>query len=95
MLNDYENEINKLYPQLVDENGVLLEPEEFDILSGGGYFSIKSGGAISGNVSSIMLDGTENSKNGRGFNFVVYDNVLKRIVDSSNFSSRRIQSSLV
>lgn len=50
-------------------------------------FELKSAGAECGNVSSIQIDGVEYSKNQRGLNIVVYDNLLKRTLDSVAFDT--------
>lgn len=50
-------------------------------------FYVKSAGYHVGNTSSIVIDGTEYSKNSRGFNIVVYDNANSRVVDSIAFDT--------
>lgn len=50
-------------------------------------FELASAGAESGDVSSIKIAGEECSKNQRGLNIVVYDNLLKRKVDSVAFDT--------
>lgn len=50
-------------------------------------FEIISGGFYDGNRSSIMINGKEYSKNGRGFNIVVYDFIEKKVIDSASFDT--------
>ena len=50
-------------------------------------YLITSGGYIAGSTSSIIIDGTEYSKNKRGLNIVVYDNEMKLVVDQVNFDT--------
>lgn len=56
-------------------------------LPDGMKYYVKSAGYYCGNVSSIVIDGTEYSKNGRGFNIVVYDNINGWVVDSIVFDT--------
>lgn len=54
---------------------------------GGSTYSISSAGYQVGNLSSIVIDGTEYSKNRRGLNIVVYDNVTGKVIDSVSFDT--------
>lgn len=42
---------------------------------------------LSGNTSSIQIDGIEYSNNARGLNFVVYDNLSKQVIDRVSFDT--------
>jgi hypothetical protein len=54
----------------------------------GTTFSIESAGYEAGNASVITLNGGSNrSKNQRGFNVVVYDNVTHRVIDTVNWDT--------
>lgn len=44
-------------------------------------------GANVGGYSSIQIDGIEYSQNNRGLNIVVYDEALKKVVDSICFDT--------
>jgi hypothetical protein len=55
------------------------------ILSNGTTYSLGSHGDFSGNSSSIVIDNKEYSRNIRGFNIVVYDNINERIVDCTGY----------
>lgn len=57
------------------------------VLSDGMKYYVKSAGYRCGNVSSIVIDGAEYSKNSRGFNIVVYDNINSWVVDSIVFDT--------
>ncbi len=50
-------------------------------------YSMSSGGLESGNVSSIIINGTEYSIANRGLNLVVYDTMLNMVIDSINFDT--------
>ena len=50
-------------------------------------YIISSAGIFVGNVSSIIINGVEYSKNLRGLNIVVYDNALKQVTDSVCFDT--------
>ena len=50
-------------------------------------YKITSAGAECGNIASISLAGTEYSKNQRGINIVVYDNIGQNVVDSVCFDT--------
>ena len=50
-------------------------------------YKITSAGADCGNIASISLAGTEYSKNQRGINIVVYDNIGQNVVDSVCFDT--------
>ncbi|MDR1000787.1 MAG: hypothetical protein LBL96_08325 [Clostridiales bacterium] len=52
------------------------------VLPDGMKYYVKSAGYRCGNISNIVIDGTEKSKNSRGFNVVVYDSRTGRVVDS-------------
>lgn len=51
-------------------------------LSDGKKYFIKSAGYFCGNISEIILDGVQYSKNERGFNMVLYDTQTSRVIDS-------------
>lgn len=50
-------------------------------------FSITSGGIDSGNISSVLIHGNEESLNKRGLNIVVYDKQLQEAVSSITFDT--------
>ncbi|MDR2657993.1 MAG: hypothetical protein LBB86_09230 [Oscillospiraceae bacterium] len=53
----------------------------------GTTFSIESAGYGAGNTSVVTLNGANRSKNQRGFNVVVYDNVTHRVIDTVNWDT--------
>ncbi len=57
------------------------------VLPDGMKYYVKSAGLHSGNMSSIVVNGVQYSKNRRGFNVVVYDNATGRVVDSINWDT--------
>lgn len=57
------------------------------VLPDGMKYYVKSAGWEAGDTSSIIIDGVERSKNGRGMNIVVYDSVGGRVVDSVAFDT--------
>ncbi len=50
-------------------------------------YKISSAGYDCGNAASICLSGTEYSKNQRGINIVVYDNIGQKVIDSVCFDT--------
>ena len=50
-------------------------------------YTVTSGGYTSGNVGSIILNGQEYSRNGRGLNMVVYSNETHRMLDEVCFDT--------
>ena len=50
-------------------------------------YSIISGGYAVGNISSILINGMEYSKNTRGMNFVILDNATGTVIDSVSFDT--------
>ena len=90
------SELKKGYGYItVIENGQnVLEECGMKKLQEGGLFDdcrmrylITSGGYEKGNVSSILLNGQEYSRNSRGLNFVVYSNETHRIIDEVCFDT--------
>ena len=75
------------------ENGVseLLQPGSEAVLRGSmrnrkTFYTVSSGGFLAGASSSIRIDDKEYSRNGNGFNIVVYDNELMKVIDSRSFN---------
>lgn len=50
-------------------------------------YSVTSGGLASGGNASIMLNGEEYIRKGRGFNFVIYDLAAGEVIDSVYFDT--------
>lgn len=55
--------------------------------NGTSSYYISSAGYDSGRSCSIIIDNTEYAQNRRGLNFVIYDNHLKKVVDSVRFDT--------
>lgn len=55
--------------------------------NGRSVYKIVSQGYYAGKSASIEIDGREYSKNGRGFNIVVYDNVTMKVIDQVRFDA--------
>lgn len=51
------------------------------------YTITSSGYNAGGGIAAITIDGTNYSKNGRGFNIVVYDNVTMKVIDQVQFDT--------
>ena len=66
---------------------VILPGEEhsYEKLLGQGFFSIYCGGRFAGRFASIVINGSEYSKNNNGINIVVYNNKTRMVVDSASF----------
>lgn len=67
----YEMRSDDNTPVVLDELGIYL----------------KSAGGYAGSIASIRINGKEYSKNAQGFNVVVYDKELKRVVDQEVFNT--------
>lgn len=85
----------------VISNGVLteqLEPEKIEFHASlekkSMFFTITSAGYSCGNVSSIIIDGVEKSKNGRGINIVVYLNHTGKVIDSVCFDTHTVENTV-
>lgn len=61
--------------------------EEYQGLISGKKIYLLSKPYLSGNTSSIQIDGKEYSNNSRGLNIVVYDNESNRVVDRVSFDT--------
>lgn len=59
------------------------------IMPDGMKYYVKSAGNKVGNESSIVIDGVQMSKNGRGMNIVIYDSRHKRVIDSIVFDTHK------
>lgn len=56
-------------------------------LPDGKEYKLTSGGFVSGCIASCEIDGVEYAPNQRGLNIVVYDHVLKKVVDTAVFDT--------
>lgn len=74
-------------PQGVQEEIDLRKKLSFNGFVDGKPFTIVSAGYLIGDISSIMIDGTEYSKNRRGMNIVVYDHTVGQVIDSIRFDT--------
>ena len=75
-------------------NGKVIEQMDDALLEVSGtirndfvMYDVISSGEKYGNVSSIMIDGEEQSKNKRGLNIVVYNNETMKVVDTVCFDT--------
>ncbi len=78
------------YLGITNGNNVIYEQRDHGqvpITTKGVGYSMSSGGLESGNVSSIVINGTEYSTASRGLNLVIYDTMLNMVVDSVNFDT--------
>ena len=85
----FNMEYNDSFIAIIDNNNVIYEAtsnreQEYENLFDFGKISISSAGYLDGNLSSIIVNGTEYSMNQRGINIVVLDKETGLIVDSSN-----------
>ncbi|MDR1600392.1 MAG: hypothetical protein LBS11_11075 [Oscillospiraceae bacterium] len=75
-----------IYERLADDRQEKLAYE--GTTRDGTAYAIESAGMEAGDISSVILNsGSNMSKNLRGFNVVVYDNVTHRVIDSVNWDS--------
>lgn len=81
------------YAVILPGEDVIEEAGEDELIVTGGFrdnrsvYTITSNGFYTGSNATITIDGTEYSKNGRGFNIVVYDNVIMNVIDSVQFDT--------
>lgn len=77
----------------VISNGAIIEESGYKILEKSGAieksckYTIKSAGMGNGNMSSILINGIEYSKNSRGLNIVVYNNETEKVIDRVAFDT--------
>lgn len=57
------------------------------VFADGVSYTLTSGGILSGNTGSCLIDSVEYAKDSRGINIVVYDNSSHRVVDSAVFDT--------
>lgn len=91
---DLEGKYAWSYCAVIDpENGVIerLSDDKVSLVGsirgGRTFYAISSAGYLAGVNSSIVIDGTEYSKNQRGLNIVVYDNMQMKIIDQVCFDT--------
>lgn len=71
-----------------EETGMEKIVRQGNIRKGKSIYTVSSAGELSKNsVSSIIIDWTEYSKNLRGLNIVVYDNLLMKVIDTVCFNT--------
>ena len=85
--------VSNVYNETLDEDDYVIgTPEGKDpvLLSGGGYFSLKSESKSAGGKVSTVINNREHSENRPGLNIIVYDNITRMVVDSATFDLRYI-----
>ena len=85
--------VSNVYNETLDEDDYVIgTPEGKDpvLLSGGGYFSLKSESKSAGGKVSTVINNREHSDNRPGLNIIVYDNITRMVVDSATFDLRYI-----
>lgn len=81
------------YAVILPGEDVIEEASEDILTITGGFrdnrsiYTITSKGYYAGDLATITIDGIEYSKNGRGFNIVVYDNTIMDVIDSVRFDT--------
>ncbi len=90
---DREKAFQKSYYAIIDKEGVTEQMSDKLIETTGSmrdgreWYKIASAGYYAGNKCSISISGQEYAKNLRGFNIVVYDHDLKKVIDSVAFDT--------
>lgn len=90
---DKENAYRKSYYAIIDQDGVIEQMSDRLLETSGSmregreWYKIISAGNKVGNKCSINISGKEYAMNSRGFNIVVYDNDLKKVIDSVVFDT--------
>lgn len=81
------------YAVILPGEAVIEETSEDTLTVTGGFrgnrsvYAITSNGYYTGGAATITIDGTNYSKNGRGFNIVVYDNATMNVIDAVRFDT--------
>lgn len=81
------------YAVILPGEGVVEKAGEDTLTVTGGFrgnrsvYTITSNGYYTGSEAAITIDGTNYSKNGSGFNIVVYDNVTMKVIDQVQFDT--------
>lgn len=84
------------YAVILPGEAVMEEASEDTLSVTGGcrdnhsVYTITSNGYYTGSTATITIDGSSYSKNGRGFNIAVYDNVTMKVIDSVRFDTGSI-----
>ena len=73
-----------------EHRGLGAEPLRYEEIDS----AVLSGGFESGDISSIMVNGREESQNKRGLNIVVYDRQLQQVVSSVAFDTHEVEPSV-
>ena len=93
---DKEEAYQKSYYAVLDKDGVTEEMSEWPLEASGSmrngreWYKITSEGYNVGNDCSIIISGNKYAQNLRGFNIVVYDNDLKKVIDSVVFDTHDV-----
>ena len=94
MKTDWADKYRWSYYAVILPNETIIEEASDDELTiTGGFrgnrsvYTITSNGYYTGSTATITIDGTNYSKNGRGFNIVVYDNVAMKVIDQVRFDT--------
>lgn len=92
---DFIDKYRYSYYAIIDSQTGVIEKSDEDlkltykssVRDNNTMYSILSAGYNAGPSSSIIIDGTEYSKNGRGMNFVIYDKVQMKVIDQVRFDT--------
>ena len=91
---DYANMDHFAYYAVIENGNVVLEKSEKGMIEAAGKipgeeisYTIASAGYNDGNVSSTIINDIEYSRNERGMNFVIYDTVQDKVIDSVAFDT--------
>ena len=83
--------VSNVYNETLDEDDYVIgTPDGTDpvLLSGGGYFSLKSETDDAGGNVATVINSKQYSDNRHGLNIVVYDNITHFGIDSATFDLR-------
>ena len=91
---DWSNKLRWSYYAVILPGETVIEKASKDALTiTGGFrdnrsvYTITSKGYDIGNEATITMDGAAYPKNGRGFNIVVYNNAISKVIDSVRFDT--------
>lgn len=73
--------------EIIEEAGYERLTRSGTIRNGKTGYEVTSAGAEYGCMCSVLIDGVEYARNGKGLNIVVYNNISKTVVDSVRFAT--------
>lgn len=88
------------YIGIVGQNGLFEQVGQDQLHESGTIgtdvvYEVTSGGYEAGDVASVIINGEEVAQNGRGLNFVVYNNTINKVISSVYFDTFQFENAPV